>query len=240
MKRNDILKLIKSKIFKEYKKIPHWQHDLYHIRRVVREGKKLAKLEKLSSKDAFLVELACYLHDLGRNKENDGLLFLQSNHAEISYEMSKQILKPYEKNLGRESIFKILQAIREHSLPALKHPENKIAQILLDADRGSGINYLGIFTMLTYFKVVDYQIIRSDQKAKLELNNLTQIIVSQNKIEEAIIRLNYYKDWYYGNSKQQISEAKVASLYTRSAKRIYQPKIKIIEDYIDKLENFKK
>ncbi|NMC35751.1 HD domain-containing protein [Candidatus Beckwithbacteria bacterium] len=236
MKRSEILQNIKRHCKTEYAQVDCWVHGISHVQRVVKNGRVLAKAEKLKPKDQFLVELACWLHDIGRAGEESGLLFLQSNHAEVSYQKSKELLQPFARHIGRESLYKVLQAIREHSLPMLKHPENQIACILLDADRGAGLNVIGIFTMLVYLQIVDRPLVSSQTQARAMLPALTQELIEKNKIEAAIERLEFFKGWYYGFEKQPLTNARVAPLYTKSAPKLYAKGIKEIETYINTLQ----
>ncbi len=237
MTREEILNQIKKISLAEYTKIETWIHDVQHVKRVVKEGVRLCKAEQVKSKDAFLVELACWLHDVGRVDEPLGLTFSESDHAEKSYQVSKQLLKPYEKFIGRESMYNLLQAIREHSQPRLRHPHNLITRILQDADRGSNFDERGIFTMLGYFSLYKGKPIESVKEAKLVLPALTTMLRTSGKIPIALEKLNYFKDWYYGCFQQMGTGVKIDPLHTLSAKRLYQSKIKVIEDYIHHLES---
>ncbi len=236
MTRNQILQDIKAQSINRYKTITNWVHDIYHIKTVVKNGQKLAKMESLSSKDTFLLEISCWLHDLGRVGEKDSLNFNQSSHAEVSYQISKKMLKRYEKKIGRESIFKILIAVREHSLPVLKHKNNKIAQLLQDADRGAGIDIRGIYTMLNYFNIVQTRPIRTKKDARRQLSILYRQIVSKNRTKITIEKLNYLLDWYYGTDNQSGKGIKVLPLHSNSAKTLYLASLKEIENFINKLK----
>jgi HD superfamily phosphodiesterase len=233
--RNNILNQVQKICQQKYSQTTHWVHDINHVKRVVGNARQLGKMEHLHPKEIFLIELACWLHDLGRVNEDIGLEFLASDHAEKSYLLSKMILLPFEKQIGRESIFKVLQAVREHNLPRLKHPENIVARILLDSDRGAGLNPIGIFTMLNYLKIVKTEPIKTIKQARQNLKNLTQQIRESQKTAITIEKLAYFKDWYYGNNNQSKTGEVVVSLYSDSAKKLYKKGIEEIENYIDYL-----
>ena len=232
MTRKYILTVVKNHCIKEYLKIADWVHNIDHIKTVVSNGRKICRMEQVRPKIAFLVELACWLHDLGRVGEESGLEFGASNHAEVSYNMSKQILKPFEKKMGSESVIKVLQAVREHNLPCLIHTENIVGKLLIDADRGAGISMVGVFSMLNYLKVVTTEPVKTEREARDRLAQLSAKLVKTGKVDKAIEKLSYLKDWYYGSQKQAGSGVLVSPLHTASARKLYRRAMREIEDYI--------
>jgi HD superfamily phosphodiesterase len=236
--RDQILNQIRAQCTQEYLQIDNWIHDLTHIKKVVANGKKICQREDIKPKTAFLVEIACWLHDLGRVGEGIGLLASQSNHAEVSYQKSKIILKPYERFLGRESVYLILEAVREHSLPQIKHPNNLVARILMDSDRGAGLNAIGIFTMLNYYKIIKSPPIVTKKQARLQLPDLTQQLIANHQLELAINYLSFFHSWYYGSNNQSLTGVKVGALFTPAAKKLFRHGMKEIESYIKVLESY--
>ena len=235
MKRSEILKNIKRHCEAEYAKVGNWVHGINHVQAVVRNGKRLAKMEGMREKDVFLVELACWLHDLGRVGENDGLLFLQSNHAEVSYQQSKVLLEPYVRTIGRESLYKVLQAIREHNLPLIKHPENRISQLLMDADRGAGLNARGIISNLAYLRIITCEPVSSIAQARALLPGVTQELVEKNAVATALAQILSIRAWYYGDTKQVLTGVAVSPLNTKAARKLYQKGIQEIDCYCNQL-----
>lgn len=231
MDRKAIINQIKKRCIDQYKQITDWVHDIHHIRRVVRNGKILAEKEGLSSLNSFLVEIACWLHDIGRVGEPTGLEFTKSNHAEISYQLSKIILEPFHKQIGREGIYKVLQAVREHNLPQLMHPENIIGKLLVDADRGSGLNPIGIYAMLSYLKVIQIEPVYNQKQAIQRFPQLLIQLQKENKLVLALEKIEFLNDWYWGTAKQRKTGAIVAPLYTKSAHLLYRNGLKQIQDF---------
>lgn len=239
MKQIDILEIVKNQSTEYYQQINDWIHGLGHVELVVKNAKKLAKLENFSPKDQMLLEMSAWLHDVGRVKEmKNGLDFKQSNHAEESYIIAKKMLSKFERKLGRENVVNVLLAVREHSLPTLKHPYNKIARLLQDADRTARFGYLGIFTMLTYFKVFDFGEIKNETMAKKYLPKAkSEILKNPDSINFVIEKLNILLDWYYGNSNQGNRGVKVAPLHSKSAKSYFKTQIVKIEKFIKQLKS---
>lgn len=236
MNRSQILIEIKQKCIGEYAKLDNWIHDINHVKRVVKNGIKLSKMENLKSKDTFLVEIACWLHDLGRVGEKMGLVFEKSEHAEISYIRAKKILNPYGRYLGRESVYKVLQAVREHSMAQLIHKDNLVARILQDADRGAGINIIGIYGMMVGSGLVDFENIITKTEANRNLDLLINKLKENNNIEKAIERINLFLDWYYGIKKQKMTGVEVDPLHTDSARKVYRKGLEEVKMVIRKLE----
>ncbi|MGI5828227.1 MAG: HD domain-containing protein [Patescibacteria group bacterium] len=233
MTRKQIIDEVKKHCTTVYAQLGDWSHDLNHVKRVVKNCRLICKQEKLSSKDAFLTELAAWLHDLGRVNEEIGLLFLESNHAEHSYIESKKILEPYRSKIGREPMYKVLQAVREHSLPQLRHPENLISKILQDADRGATLNVIGILSTLHYLKVVEWSKVTTKEQARLELPKLTKQLVATGKVSKALEVLQILVEMYFGAENQVSTGNTVSPLHTVSARKLYKKDLAEIEDYMD-------
>jgi HD superfamily phosphodiesterase len=239
MKREEILKEIRSKCKEMYLKVPDWNHGIYHVKRVVKNGIKLAEAEKLKSKDRFLVELACWLHDLGRAYEEKGLDFKESDHAEQSYFWAKKILRPYMRKMGRESVYKVLQAVREHSDAVLRHKTNVIARILQDADRGATISILGVFSVLHHFGVIQVGLIKTKKQGREEKEMLTKYLKKRGEIQEALNKINDILVFYYGREevKPKRGAKKVQALHTESAKKLFKKDIEEVENYVGELRS---
>ncbi len=222
MTRSLIIDQIKHQCIAQYSQITDWVHDIHHIRRVVKNGRLLSKKEHLSSLNTVLVEIACWLHDIGRVGEETGLEFTKSNHAEISYQKSKSIVAPFQKQLGREGIYKVLQAVREHNKPQLLHSDNIVGRLLVDADRGAGLNPIGIYTMLSYLHVTKLDPVFTIEKARKGLPQLLTQLEREGKLELALEKVSFFNDWYYGTNKQKNTGVEVDPLYTKSAVKLYK------------------
>jgi CRISPR/Cas system-associated endonuclease Cas3-HD len=239
MNRDYILNQIRETCIAEYAKMDNWIHNIHHVSRVVKNGKRIAKLENVRSKDEFLVEVACWLHDLGRVGEKMGLIFQHSNHAEESYLKSKQILKPFASAMGRESVYKVLEAVREHSMPTLKHPENLISKMLQDADRGSGLCTVGFIGLLANIGLVETEVVKTNSEAIKRIGEIYEQLRKSKRTDKACEALEILRDWYYGCDKQKGTGCKVSPLHTETAKKIFKPGLKEVENFIEKLQNGK-
>lgn len=233
MLRREIIEEIKNICIERYEKIDDWNHDINHVKRVVSLVKKIGEKEKLSSKELFLVELAAWLHDIGRVGEDKGLDFEKSNHAEKSYRQSRNILKKYGKYIGREGVCTILEAVREHSKGILVHKNNKISKVLQDADRGASINMIGVFSILDYRKIIeDFGSIHTFKEAREKQKILLKKIKLSKKENKAFRMINNLRVFYYGE-KLKDGNYKVLPLHTNSAKKMFEKGIKEIEEFME-------
>lgn len=107
-----------------------------HIQYVVEIGLRLAEEH---GADPDVIEIACLLHDLGRDKELPG-----EEHAQTSYRLSKEMLA--DSNLSPEQQEKILSAILLHNSDAV--PETIEQQIVRSADAGSKVEYHEAFMLM--------------------------------------------------------------------------------------------
>ncbi len=146
--KEKFLKQVRSKVSKAFKNPPLWVHNFYHVKRVVgfgrkiveREGEslvskydlfpKLGSIKERADRLSFLVELACWLHDLGRTIERKPTLWGDKfNHAAESERMARKMLyeipnpKSQIPNFEKELV---LQAVAEHNQPTPKHSKNII------------------------------------------------------------------------------------------------------------------
>lgn len=235
MTRREILSEVKDRCIKEYENVSNWVHGILHVQRVVDCGRRIAVTEGYKSKDVFLVELACWLHDVGRSREESGLSYAKSGHAEISYFMSKKMIRRYDRKLGRESVYKVLQAVREHSLPVLNHKENNIARVLVDAERCSAINMIGVMRVLSYYGLFQSGPVKTLEEARKFEKKAIDRIVETGKVQEAVDNLSVILDWYYGNKKQKITGEKVNPLYMNSSREMFAGGVKEVEEFIEKV-----
>lgn len=232
MLRQDVLGQIQKICEDKYNQNLDFTHGNSHVREVVKNCEEIAIKENLKEKDIFLVKIAAWLHDLGRTEEQDGKK-RNFNHAESSYRQARNILKKYQAKIGREGVYKILQAIREHNLAILDHKENIIARILQDGDRGSNLSIKGVGRILVYKEVIKLseKEIEGDKKDLME-----KIInkVNKNNGGKAIIWLEYLKGFYLGEkiNNRLVLEA----LHTVSAKKMYKKGLDDIEEILTRIK----
>ena len=235
MYRKDIIQQIRLICEERYGKIDVWVHGLGHVKRVVKYCLLVAKKEKIRAKDVFLVEIAAWLHDIGRVGEEKNIYFNQSNHAEKSYRQARNILKKYQRFIGREDVIKILQAVREHSRAILDHKDNVVAKCLQDGDRGSSLNSIGIFSMLDYRQVIEIENeIKTIVEARAKLDWLFNEIKKRNKEKEAIKYLEDLRGFYYGIRGSE-GNWQVSQLHFDTSRKLFRGGVLEIEEFINKL-----
>lgn len=112
-------------------------HDFYHIERVVKMARRIAKEENA---DLFLVELSAWLHDVGDYKLNNGI--------DKSEELISEFLNGL--NVPREIISKTIEIVSQVSFSKGNVPTSLEAKIVQDADRLDAIGAVGIARCFAY------------------------------------------------------------------------------------------
>ena len=112
-------------------------HDYFHIERVVTNARKIVKKENA---DAFLVELAAWVHDIGDYKLHDGV-----DKAE---ELITAFLTSIE--VDSETINRVNEIVSQVSFSKGNKPTSIEAEIVQDADRLDAIGAVGIARCFAY------------------------------------------------------------------------------------------
>lgn len=112
-------------------------HDYFHIERVVINARKIIEKENA---DAFLVELAAWLHDLGDYKLNGGV------------DKSEELITAYLRslNLEEDTIVKVNEIVSQVSFSKGNTPTSIEAKVVQDADRLDAIGAVGIARCFAY------------------------------------------------------------------------------------------
>ncbi|MEO8820865.1 MAG: YitT family protein [Ginsengibacter sp.] len=98
-------------------------HNAQHTKDVLSGAEMLANSENISGDDLVILKTAALFHD-------SGFLETYSDHEEISCNMARKWLPPFGYNT--DEIEQICQLILATKIP--QEPQNKLAQILCDAD----------------------------------------------------------------------------------------------------------
>ncbi|MFA9388782.1 MAG: HD domain-containing protein [Prolixibacteraceae bacterium] len=140
MDKNEVISGIKSKIEQQFIHESSG-HDWWHIYRVWKLAKKIAKSEAV---DQYVVELAALLHDIADWKFNDG----DDKAGGIA---ARALMEEY--TIDEETIAKVVDIIDHVSYKgAGVHDEMKSleGQIVQDADRLDAIGAIGIARTFAY------------------------------------------------------------------------------------------
>lgn len=112
-------------------------HDYFHIERVVKVAKRIAREENAN---LFLVELAAWLHDVGDYKLHGGI----DKSAELISEFLSEL------SVSQEIISKTIEIVSQVSFSKGKLAESLEAQIVQDADRLDAIGAIGLARVFAY------------------------------------------------------------------------------------------
>lgn len=112
-------------------------HDWDHTQRVYNLCMHIGKAE---GADLEVLEMAAYLHDVGRSHEDaskGGIC-----HAQKGAEIARELLAAYP--ISDEQRANIIHAIRSHRFRGNHQPETLEAKVLFDADKLDAIGAVGI------------------------------------------------------------------------------------------------
>lgn len=112
-------------------------HDWEHTRRVHALCLKIGRAE---GADLLVLELAAYLHDVGRTAEDEARGGIC--HAAKGADMARAFLQGKLANNGR--LENVLHCIRTHRFRGDSRPETLEARVLFDADKLDAIGAVGI------------------------------------------------------------------------------------------------
>ena len=120
-------------------------HGFKHTERVYNLCLNLGK--KLNA-DLNTLKIAALLHDIGRNTEKKDMQ--KRNHAVISAEIAKDLLKSNPYNSNQNEVDKIIHCIQAHSFSNKTIPETLEAKILSDADKLDALGAIGLYRTIGF------------------------------------------------------------------------------------------
>ena len=192
-------------------------HDFKHVDRVRNWAVKIAKGE--GYEDIESVEVTALLHDIGLPYVEERRL-----HGQKGAEMAEKFLR--ENNLlPEEKIEEITNAIRHHSKK--RESSWKLLDILCDADTLDALGVVGIMRALTskhYQPEYNPDNIKGENwgRSTKEYDELFRMGLEEgdNNIDQINLQIHYY-----------------GSLATETAKRIGNPLVRYMKDFITQLES---
>jgi len=162
-------------------------HGVYHVSEVVELAKKISSLLELGQDQKNDLEMAAWMHDIGRKHEMK-IAGSKSRHADFSAQKATLLLKSFKISPERKA--KIVKAIAEHSN---KEPSSElIGRILQDADRSERFSWKIGFFEIAQFAAVD------------ELNNIWLSVknnqlfpgITKESLEKIISGIKFVEEWY--------------------------------------------
>ena len=253
-----VLDQISHEVQEKFQNNGDWVHGIEHVKSVVGYGRQILDLdgERLALKAGmerekldFLVELCCWLHDLGRTKEMRQTVWgSKFNHAVESEISARKMLGDYREDfedleVTMDDLELCFTAIAEHNQPTPKHKNNLIVRVLQDADRGEGFGYQGMISVLQYNKIIRLASRPKEAEYKEEFLKFWPGLVNNPlKRTKAIHWLTYISNWYGGGFALSSTKLggfgkdKVCPLYTDAARKIYKKRYLIVKKYLQKLK----
>ncbi len=189
-------------------------HDWTHIERVRNLALSIGKKEK-AQKD--ILEVAVYLHDIGRKKEmNEKGLFC---HAEHGADEAKKILEKY--GLSKDVIDNITHCIRSHRYRNRNIPQTIEAKVLYDSDKLDSIGAVGIARAFLFAGMAGSKTLYTGNEKKLARRKKDYSYTKEDStFLEYEIKLKYIKD----------------KMLTKSGKKMAIERHKYMKEYFERFE----
>jgi len=211
--KKEIINQIKEDA-KKYFKGASGCHDWTHVERVRNLAINIGKKEKA---DLPVLELAAYLHDIGRKKEMDSQgLFC---HAEHGAQTAKKILKKYA--VSEKDSENIIHCIKSHRWRNDNVPKTLEAKIIFDADKLDSIGAIGIARDFLFAGSAGSKTLYTGNEKKLAKNK---------------------KDYSYGKEDSALLEYEIKlkhvkdKILTKEGKRIAKERHRYMKEYFDRFE----
>ena len=131
--RLEYIKAMAYKIFEQAKGSHDWEHTL----RVCGLCERIGKAE---GADMEVVKIAAYLHDIGRNSQDQSAGKIC--HAAEGAKLAGEIVEPLSLSLSRKE--NIIHCVRSHRFRGSHKPETLEAKVLFDADKLDSIGAIGV------------------------------------------------------------------------------------------------
>lgn len=211
--KKEIIEKIKEEA-KKYFRGASGCHDFSHVERVRNLAMRIGKKEKA---DLDALEIASYLHDIGRKEEMEAKGSFC--HAEHGGELAGKILKKYK--IGQEKIENIVHSIKSHRWRNSRVPATLEARILFDADKLDSIGAVGIAR--------DFLFAGNAGSNTLYTGNEKKLAKSK-------------KDYSYGKEDSAFLEYEIKlkhvkdKILTKEGKRIASERHRYMKEYFERFE----
>lgn len=174
----------------------YFYHNISHTQRVVKYTKELIEGEKIGTKDAQVLELAAWFHDVGYISSIE-------NHEKKSSQLAKAFLE--KEKISENTINKVQECILITS--KYREPENKLEKIILDADCAhlGHKNYSEVSELLR------------EEWSQMGIKTMTDIEWVEENINFLTKRHQYYTDYALKNW-QSLKDKNLIQLYKKLKK----------------------
>lgn len=193
-------------------------HDWTHVERVRNLAMHIGKKEKA---DLFVLELAAFLHDIGRKEEMTGKGKIC--HAEKGAEIAREILEKY--GVEEKQIENIIHCIETHRWRKNMKPETLEAKIIFDADKLDSIGAIGIARDFLFAGGAGSCCLYTGNEKRLAKENKNHSYTKEDSaFLEYEIKLKYVKDKIVTSEGKRI--AKERHLYMKEYFSRFEKEIK--------------
>lgn len=209
----------KIKIIEDYvEKIPQKEpgHNFMHVDRVRRLALKIAKMEKFDQLE--ILEAACLLHDVGLSS-----MAKRQNHGKVGAEIAREFLGK-NKLFSPVEIEEIAKAISFHN--TVSGNIGKLGEILRDADIIDLLGAVGIMRgIASRYYFPEYEVENIKGKAFKKPSSYFD-----PRFKKGLLPAEYLTD------EISFQASCYDNLSTPTAKKIAQPLVKYMHDFLIQLE----
>jgi uncharacterized protein len=186
---------------KDYMKQFDSSHDFEHVSRVYRLAMYIFEHEcKEFDLNLELIELACYMHEVGDHKyhSHDVVSTLESLGIDTEIAQKVQLIIDHV-GFTKESSLKSEKDFKEYNDILLKYPEIRVVQ---DADRLDALGAIGIARTFTYAGAKHYPLYGTQNSCLTHFDDKLQLLESMMKTrtgaklaKKRSERLLLFKEW---------------------------------------------
>lgn len=199
-------------------------HDFSHTERVVKLSSHLALSEPSADKE--VIEIAAWLHDIGRNEEDKSKASNKEkkfDHAEIGANKAEIFLKNLEySQIKTDAVIHAIKTHRYRKKDPNSTPNTIEAKILYDADKLDSIGAIGVARAYSYAGEQKYKLYSDFNPDKEEdYKGMKKDPKKHTPVIEYQVKLKFVKD----------------TIFTKRAKEIAEKRHIFISTYFKELEN---
>ena len=184
---------------REFAKLHYKDDDLHgwgHIERVMNNAKRI---QKHTGGDWSLIQVAVWLHDIGRKKEEQLKMKVENKQPPHHAILSKTISKKFLENLSLEenTIKQINHIILAHSFSIGEKARSVEAKIVSDADKLDAIGAIGIFRASAYQfhnKTGISGMLNHMEEKLMNLAEKMYLDISRKIAKKRILRIKKYRE----------------------------------------------
>lgn len=206
MERSERIRKVREDARTFFKDTPP-SHDWSHVKRVYDLSMEIGKKE---GADLEILQLAAYLHDVARRKEDESRG--KVDHASEGTKIARKILKKH--GYSEKQVRKVLHCIQSHRFRKSKTPKSKEAKVLFDADKLDSIGAIGVARDFAFAGEIGARLYDEDILFKAEVGKTEIYSKSDTAYREFLVKLRKIKEKMLTKTGKEIAEERDAFMRT--------------------------